>query len=491
MFRPSCMPRDLGALLGLLLVAQPLVAQESVGFKTGDGGYISADLYGTGARGVVLAHGYRFSKESWEPQASTLTKQGFQVLAIDFRGYGESKGPGQADPLNAPLHHDVLAAVRYLRERGAMEVSVVGASMGAEASARASSEARSGEIDRLVLLAGGVGVPAAQLKGRKLFVVAQGDLDSTGSSRLGKIREAYNQASEPKDLLILEGSAHAQALFSTEAGDQLLRDIVSFLSVKEPCDRQCLLDGLANYLDAVSHLRPELVPLSPNAVVRENTRNVQVGAGVWRSVAAIRSQQVFADALSGNVVARIGAQLDDGRIAYVSTRLKIVGSVIVEVETSFDSSEHVVAPNVIALDPILSTIVPEEARSTRAELEAIGRSYFQALSDHKPVASEFDTRCDRYHSGQRVTNNAANSVEQAGPRTCVESFAGPWGPAIEHRFPVIDPERGIIVGYTLLIFPNGQQMYVSEVFKILDGRIRLIDNIGVMMAGVETTGFSY
>jgi pimeloyl-ACP methyl ester carboxylesterase len=490
MFRQSHMPGHLYALIGLLLLGESLVAQESVGFKTDDGGYVSADLYGTGPRGVVLAHGYRFDKESWEPQASTLTKQGFQVLAINFRGYGESSGAGQADPLNAPLHLDVLAAVRYLRERGAIDVSVVGASLGAEASARASTKARSGEIDRLVLLAGGVGVPAAQLKGRKLFVVSQGDLDSAGSPRLEKIREAYSQASEPKELLVLEGSAHAQALFSTDAGDQLMRDIVSFLSVDE-CNRQCLLDALAGYVDAASRQRPELVPLSPNAVVRENTRNVPLGASVWRSIAAIRSQQVFADALSGNVVARIGAQLDDGRIAYVSTRLRIVGNAIVEVETSFDSGEDVVAANVVELDPILSTIVPEEARSTRAELEVIGRSYFRALSDHKPVASDFDTRCDRYHSGQRVTNNATNSVEQAGLRTCVESFSGPWGPAIEHRFPIIDPEHGVIVGYTLLMFPNGQQMYVSEVFKILNGRIRLIDNIGVMMTGVETAGFSY
>ena len=88
-----------------------------------------------------------------------------------------------------------------------------------------------------------------------------------------KIREAYSQANEHKELLILEGSAHAQAIFSTETGDELMRDIVAFLSVEEPCDRQCLLDALARYLDAVSRQRPELVPLSPNAVVRENTRD--------------------------------------------------------------------------------------------------------------------------------------------------------------------------------------------------------------------------
>ena len=186
MVRRARMPRYLCALIGVLLVGNALVAQENVGFETEDGGFIRADIYGAGPHGVVLAHGYRFNKESWQAQASTLTKQGFQVLALDFRGYGESRGPGQADPLSAPLLQDVLAAVRYLRERGSMDVSVVGASMGAEASARASTEARPGEIQSVVLLAGGVSVPAGQLKGRKLFVVAQGDLDATGSPRLEK-----------------------------------------------------------------------------------------------------------------------------------------------------------------------------------------------------------------------------------------------------------------------------------------------------------------
>src|SRR6185437_6603925 len=47
---------------------------------------IQADLYGSGTRGVVLAHGGRFHKESWKKQAEALADAGFLVLAVRFRG---------------------------------------------------------------------------------------------------------------------------------------------------------------------------------------------------------------------------------------------------------------------------------------------------------------------------------------------------------------------------------------------------------------------
>ncbi len=89
-----------------------------VELRTSDGGTVQGDLYGAGQRGVVLAHGGRFNKGSWEKQARELAKAGYRVLAIDFRGYGQSKGPGQGDIFTAPLHLDVLAAVEYLRVDG-------------------------------------------------------------------------------------------------------------------------------------------------------------------------------------------------------------------------------------------------------------------------------------------------------------------------------------------------------------------------------------
>lgn len=222
----ACLMALTAVLSGGMLPAQP-----SVSFPTEDGGLVYADLYGKGSRGVVLAHGGRFNKESWKKQAEELAAAGFRVLAIDFRGYGQSRGPGQADPLSAPLHLDVLAAVRYLRKMGATSVSVVGGSMGGGAAADASIAARPGEIDRLVLLAAAPanGSPE-KVQGRKLFILARDDLGPGDVPRLPKIRAFFERTPEPKQWVVLDGSAHAQFLFETDQGKRLMREILRFLS---------------------------------------------------------------------------------------------------------------------------------------------------------------------------------------------------------------------------------------------------------------------
>ena len=179
----------------------------------------------------MLAHGGRFNKESWEKQARALVAAGFRVLALDFRGYGKSHGPGDSDPMDAPLHLDVLAAVRYLRKASAKSVSVVGASMGAGAAGDASIASQPGEIDRLVFLGGAPNGPAEKLKSPSLFLVARNDTSGDGP-RLPGIQQQYDKAPQPKSLIILDGSAHAQYLFQTEQADRVMSEILHFLSAK-------------------------------------------------------------------------------------------------------------------------------------------------------------------------------------------------------------------------------------------------------------------
>jgi pimeloyl-ACP methyl ester carboxylesterase len=213
-----------------LLLAAPAPAQEHVRFHSQDGADIAADIYGSGARGVVLAHGGRCTKADWATQATFLAARGFHVLAFDFRGFGESLAPPSAKHAEDDVHLDVLAAVRYLHAHGAQTVSVVGASFGGSAAADASAESAPGEIDRVVLLAHGSSNHPELIKGRKLFIVARHDTDGSGTVRLTEMREDYKKVPPPKQFIVLEDSAHAQFLFKTSQGDRLMREIVKFLS---------------------------------------------------------------------------------------------------------------------------------------------------------------------------------------------------------------------------------------------------------------------
>ena len=225
-----------GLLAAILLTAASasasasVTAPERVTFPTSDGGLLVGDVYGKGARGLVLAHGGRFNKESWAKQAEAFAAAGFRVLAFDFRGYGESRGPGQAAPMDAPLDLDVLAAVRYLRESGAKSIAIVGGSMGGAAGANAAVRANPGDIEAIVLLGSDGGRSPEKVPGRKLVIATKDDADGSGTLRLPKIRASYEKMTPPKEILVLEGSAHAQYLFATPEADRVLGKILEFLA---------------------------------------------------------------------------------------------------------------------------------------------------------------------------------------------------------------------------------------------------------------------
>jgi pimeloyl-ACP methyl ester carboxylesterase len=203
-------------------------APTTVSFATEDGGLVYADVYGAGERAVLLAHGGRWNKESWAKQAPVLVKAGFEVMAIDFRGRGKSNGPGGMQASNAQLEMDVVAAVRYLHAHGTKSVSIVGSSMGGAAAGDASIESKPGEIDRIVMLGAAPNLPAEKLKSPALFIVARNDANVEGL-RLPRIQQQYDKAPQPKKLVVLEGSAHAQALFDTEQSKRVMGEILGWL----------------------------------------------------------------------------------------------------------------------------------------------------------------------------------------------------------------------------------------------------------------------
>jgi pimeloyl-ACP methyl ester carboxylesterase len=205
------------------------LAPREVTFPSTDGGVVSADLWGAGPHALVLAHGGRFDKASWARESRFFAAAGLRVLAIDFRGYGASRGPAPSDDAYAGLEFDVLGAVDWLRAQGAERISVLGGSMGGTAAARALAEDGGRAIQDTVLLAHGPIDAGEKLAGRKLFVVAREDAYGSGSLRLPGIRSEFERAPQPKQWLELAGAEHAQALFDGAQGPALRAAILEFL----------------------------------------------------------------------------------------------------------------------------------------------------------------------------------------------------------------------------------------------------------------------
>ena len=217
--------------LAIALLTGPAIAQQTITISLPDGhSSIQVDVYGSGDRGLVLAHGGRFGKESWSPQAQILAQKGFTVLAVQFRGDKKNAdGSTSAEGAYEDNTADVLAAVRYLHSKGVRSVSAIGASLGGDAVGDADAQSNPGEFDRVVFLGSEGGSHPEMLKGRKLYLVARDDTSGDGPGLPG-IKAHYAQAPQPKKLIVVNGSAHAQYLFGTDQGPHVLNEIVKFIT---------------------------------------------------------------------------------------------------------------------------------------------------------------------------------------------------------------------------------------------------------------------
>jgi pimeloyl-ACP methyl ester carboxylesterase len=129
------LPAGMGvvALLpGNAVAGSPPVGFETVTLQTEDGVWLQG-WYRPPENGaaILLLHGAGGSKESTQPYAEMLVKQGYGVLALDLRGHGGSAGKTNRLGWQGTL--DVGAAVRYLQTRDEVKwIGGLGSSMGGE-----------------------------------------------------------------------------------------------------------------------------------------------------------------------------------------------------------------------------------------------------------------------------------------------------------------------------------------------------------------------
>ncbi len=183
---------------------------------------------------VILIHQGGSNRHEWDALVPKLLDRNYIVLAYDVRGHGESDPVDSLrklfnDPNLAPL--DLQAAIQYLQARpnvDANRLAVVGASIGANLAAMASSEyaiktavAISGKTSAVYNLAGKTSLTMRSV----FFISSAGD---QGGKRATWATELYDQTREPRQLLIVPNSSqHGVGIFDDEP--QVTQKILAWL----------------------------------------------------------------------------------------------------------------------------------------------------------------------------------------------------------------------------------------------------------------------
>ncbi len=124
---------------------------------------IAATFYETTSeKAVILVHMYGATRQSWKEFATFLQAKDYQVIAIDLRGHGQSleKNKQRISYINfheqefLDMLKDIKAAREFVQKEGASEISIIGASIGANLALI--TAARDRDIAKVVALSPGL-----------------------------------------------------------------------------------------------------------------------------------------------------------------------------------------------------------------------------------------------------------------------------------------------------------------------------------------------
>ncbi len=266
-------------------------------------------------------------------------------------------------------------------------------------------------------------------------------------------------------------------------------------------DRACLEGFVNQYLAALVASDPAKLPLAKNARYTENGQELKLGDGMWGVTVTLGGYKLyFADPQAGEV-GYLGTIEENGHPVILGLRLKIDRQKISEMEvlalrkTSGLFSE----PQNLVDKPIFHEALAPSERRPRAELVRVANSYFEGMEAGTNKNTPFDQNCQRIENGV-ITSNDPSSKSEITRMSCGAQFATGFTKVItrvrERRFPVVDEERGMVLGIVRFDhsghnktitwndgtahkvnppFDQPYSFFIAELFKIVDGKMNRIE----------------
>jgi pimeloyl-ACP methyl ester carboxylesterase len=174
---------------------------------------------------------------SWYRFANRLADAGFLVLTYDFRGYcpGGDGGCSRGERDIGAIWQDVVGAVSFVRDRGAVAVSLVGASMGGTASLVAAS--RGLDVEAVVTLSAPASVEGLVVDGAALSSLSAGKLFIAGvgdASAANDAQHLHDLSPPPKRVEIVPADDHGTDLLTGAQAEVVRRLIENYLAQFAP-----------------------------------------------------------------------------------------------------------------------------------------------------------------------------------------------------------------------------------------------------------------
>ncbi|MCC3268085.1 hypothetical protein MUG94_13270 [Arthrobacter gengyunqii] len=268
-------------------------------------------------------------------------------------------------------------------------------------------------------------------------------------------------------------------------------------------NKSSLLALLDDYLAAVTTGNTSGLLLADDLRCTENGAFVPTRGGIWLQAPRFEGIIAFADELTGQAVC-MGVAVVSGRERPFAQRIAVRDGVITEAESivGSDSNGHFAdVQQLLRPDIIYSAVVPPERRVDRDGLRDAANRYWEGLEQSDGLIPRFNYRCDKYDNGAKTTNTLRTLLSPDGKvHTCASALndtraARPH--ARERRFPVLDVELGVAASFVVVDFhpiadqprPDAGAMYMLGVFKVVDGELRIIDEIREFLPLGTATGW--
>ena len=201
------------------LMCQGVTSALSVSANESDSSYVEVTLKqgaasadgafftGTGEQVVIMVPGEKYNRESWYFLAKHFQTKEISSLALDSGSTLEQ-------------------AIQYIQNKGFKRISAIGGSLGGEDVINFINDTDEVVFEKMVVLAPYGGKPILNDKIEKLFIVGKKDfvVDYTD------IKYLHKKSAEPKKMQIYKSSGHAQELFESAFGEELINLITEFIS---------------------------------------------------------------------------------------------------------------------------------------------------------------------------------------------------------------------------------------------------------------------